>query len=122
MERSSDVEPEFHDVAVVHDVVLALEPRLAAMTGLEHRAGVDEVLERDHLGLDEALLEVGVDHAGRLRSLPALADRPGARLLRTRRQIRLQPQRVESDPGELANAKLLLTGRREQSAASSGSR
>ena len=33
--RTSDVEAELHHVAVVHDVFLALEARLAAVTGLE---------------------------------------------------------------------------------------
>src|SRR5688572_31023081 len=78
----SDIEPEFDDVAVLHDVILALEAGFALRPRLEHRARGDEVVERDDLGLDEALLEVRVDHAGRGRRLPALADRPRAGLLR----------------------------------------
>ena len=59
-------------------------------------------------------LEVGVDDAGRLRGLPALADRPGARLLRAGGEVGLQAERVEADAGELVEARLVLTGRREQ--------
>src|SRR4051794_1244901 len=70
----SDIEPEFDDVAVLHDIVLAFETGLALRPRLEHRARRDEVVERDHLGFDEPLLEVGVDHIRRGGRLPALAD------------------------------------------------
>src|SRR6185312_6334302 len=93
----SVVEAELHHVAVLHDVVLALDASLALGAGLGDRTGLDEVVEADHLGLDEALLEVGVDDAGRLRGLPTLVDRPRARLLRARREVGLQAERVESD-------------------------
>src|SRR5262249_28671691 len=43
-------------------------------------------------GADEALLEVGVDHAGRLGSERALADRPGADLLLAGGEVRLQAE------------------------------
>src|SRR6188472_1406874 len=113
-ERGSDVEAELDDVAVVHDVILALETCLATVPGLQDGAGVDQIDERDDLGLDEALLEVGVDHARGLRRLPALADRPRARFLRACRQVRLQAERVEADAGQLIQARLVLTGRRQQ--------
>src|SRR5690349_10102093 len=57
---------ELHHVAIGHDVVLALEPDLSLRPGGAHRTGRDQVLEGDHLGLDEALLEVGMDHPGGL--------------------------------------------------------
>src|SRR6478735_11926019 len=110
----SIVEAELHDVAVLHDVVLALETRLALRARLDDRARRDEVVERDDLGLDEALLEVGVDDTGRLRGLPALADRPGTSLFRTGREVGLQAERVESDARELVEARLLLARRGEQ--------
>src|SRR5690606_33460227 len=59
-------ETKFHHVAVLHDVVLALHACLAARTRLGGRAGFNEVVKRSDLGLDETLLEVGVDDAGRL--------------------------------------------------------
>src|SRR4051794_27011270 len=74
------VEAELHDVAVRHDVVLALDPDPTARLGLGHRSGLHELLEADDLGLDEATLEVGVDHAGCLGGSGALWDRPGAGL------------------------------------------
>jgi hypothetical protein len=58
-----------HDVAVPDDVVLAFEPHLAGFLGAELAAERDVVVVGDGLGADEALLEVGVDGARRLRRL-----------------------------------------------------
>ena len=41
--------------------------------------------EGDHLGADEAALEIGVNHARGLRRGGADAHRPGAHFLRARR-------------------------------------
>src|SRR4051794_28211854 len=57
------VEAELHHVAVLHDVVLALHADLARGLGGVHRTGRHEVVVGDDLSLDEALLEVRVDHA-----------------------------------------------------------
>src|SRR5690606_27870410 len=105
---------ELDDVAILHDVVLPLDADAAAGPRLGHRPGVDEVGERHDLGLDEAPLEVGVDDAGRLGRLPALPDRPGARLLRARREEGLQPEGVEADPRQLVESALRLPRAREQ--------
>src|SRR5690606_8938281 len=56
-----DVEAELDNVTVAHHVVLPLHAGLALRARLRDRAGRDEVLERDDLGLDEALLKVGVN-------------------------------------------------------------
>ena len=61
---------------------------------LGNRAGADEVLEADDLGLDKTLLEVGVDDAGGLRGLGALRDRPCASFLRAGGEGGLQAERV----------------------------
>src|SRR5690606_30207458 len=111
--RPSHVEAELDDVAVGHDVVLALDAGLAGGARRGDRARGDEVVERDDLRLDEALFEVGVNDSGGLRRLPALADRPGARLLRPRREVRLEAERVEADARELIESGLLLTRHRE---------
>ena len=64
-------EPEVHHVAVLDDVLLAFEAHLAGFLGGHLAAERDEVVVGDGLGADEALLEVGVDDAGRLRRLGA---------------------------------------------------
>ncbi len=68
-----DVEPEFHDVAVDHDVILALESHLSTRLRLGHGTRVDEVVEGDHFRSDEATLEIGVDLA-RVYALDAGVD------------------------------------------------
>src|SRR5215471_13923030 len=76
------VEPEAHHVAVLDDIIGALEahspgvPRtlLAAMSG--------EIGKGDRLGADEAPLEIAVDLAGGLRRLSSLLDGPGVRFFR----------------------------------------
>src|SRR4051794_6463339 len=72
----SDVEAELHDVAVGHDVVLALDPHPTAGLRLCHRPGLHQLVEADDLGLDEPTLEVGVDDARGLRGGGADRDRP----------------------------------------------
>src|SRR4051812_26238543 len=71
--------PPFDDVAVLHDVVLALDPGAASGAGLGDGARSDQVLVVDHLGLDELLLEVGVDDARGMGRERTLRDRPGPR-------------------------------------------
>src|SRR5690349_23055433 len=91
----SDVEAEFDDVAVAHDVVLALDAGLARGPGGGQRAGRDQVVVGDYLGLDKAALEVGVDDAGRLGRGRPDRDLPGPGFLRPRGQERLQAERPE---------------------------
>src|SRR5881394_1172685 len=77
----SNVEQEVHHVAVVDDVVLAFGAHLARVFRTLLAFERDEVVEGDRLRADEAALEVGVDHAGRLRRGVADVDGPGAHLL-----------------------------------------
>ena len=76
-----DVEQEVDDVAVLHDILLALGANLALGLGGGHGADVLQILKGDDLGPDEAPLEVGVDLAGGLGSLGAPLDGPGAALV-----------------------------------------
>src|SRR5690349_11914815 len=80
-------EAEMEDVAVLHHVVLAFEPELAgvARAGLARQRHV--VVIGDGLGADEALLEIGVDHACGLRRACALGHGPGPRFLRASSEI-----------------------------------
>ena len=89
-----DVEAELDDVAVVDDVVLALEADLAELLGLRPAADVEQLVPADHLGADEAALEVGVDAPGALRRRRAVAERPRPRLLVAGREERAQAEQV----------------------------
>src|SRR5947209_19065165 len=59
------VEAELDHVAVLHDVVLALDAGLPRGPRGGDGTGGDQVFVGHDLGLDEAPLEVAVDHAGR---------------------------------------------------------
>src|ERR1700674_4017927 len=69
-----------HDVAVPHHIFLALEAELAALARPRLAVERDIIVVGDGLGADEALLEIGVDDAGRARRPRALMHRPCARL------------------------------------------
>ena len=92
----------------MHHVFLALDAHLASGLRGGHRTGLDQVDKMHHLGLDEALLEVGVDHARGLGRCGTLADGPRARLLGARRQVGLQSKRVEADASKLIEPGLVL--------------
>ena len=75
------VESEERDVAVLHDVVLALAAHKALFLGGGHAAAGLEVVEGDYLRADEAALEVGVNLPGGLGGLGAPGDGPGPDLV-----------------------------------------
>ena len=95
------IKHKLHHIPVLHLVLLALGTEDAMFARARLAAVLDVVLVGDDLRADEALLEVGVDDARALRGLPALAERPRARLLRPRREEARQPQRLV---GELDRA------------------
>ena len=64
----SDVEAEVADVAVLDDVVAALQAHPALLLCPLLAAEPDEIVVGDDLGADEAALEIGVDDARRLRA------------------------------------------------------
>src|SRR5258708_18158492 len=76
-----------HDVAVGDDIVFAFQPELAGVARAGFAAESDVVGVGDSFGADEALLEVGMDHAGGRRRLGAAMDGPGPRLLGPNREI-----------------------------------
>src|SRR4051812_36254067 len=64
--RMSHVEPEVTDVAVLEDVIAALQPHAPLLLRPLLAAEAHEVVVGDDLGADEAALEIGVDDARRL--------------------------------------------------------
>src|SRR5690348_8571161 len=75
--HSSNVEPEVHDIALLDEVLLAFETQLACIARTGFAVAGDVVCERNHLGADEAALEVGVNDCGRLRCSRAYPYGPG---------------------------------------------
>src|ERR1043166_7899613 len=85
---------EVHDVAVLHDVLLALAAQLAGGLDRGFAAELLEVSDRVDLGADEFSLEVAVDDAGSLGGERALADRPRPDLLLAGGEVRLQAEQA----------------------------
>src|SRR5580700_2824611 len=106
---ASHADAELHDVPVSHDVLLAFDARLARGLHLRHRAERHEVVEGDHLSLDEVLLEIRVDLPGGLGCRGALVDGPGPGLLRSGREEGLQSQGRETDARQQRQSGLLLS-------------
>ena len=75
------VEPEVHDVALIDNIVLALQPEDPLVLAPRDAVVGGKVVVRGRLSADEALLEVGVDHSGGLGGCHALLDGPRTRLL-----------------------------------------
>src|SRR5207244_2121427 len=81
-------EAEVDDVAILHDVVLALEADLAVIAARGHRSARHQRIVADDFGADEAARDVAVDFAcGELRGRPA-RDRPGAAFVLADREER----------------------------------
>src|SRR5690349_19504731 len=80
--RRSDICLRIHqevaDVAVLHDIGLPFDAKLAGGADLLLRLVRFQVAEGVDLRADEALLEVGVDHPRRLRSGRPDGHGPGA--------------------------------------------
>src|SRR4051812_9620568 len=80
-EHSAGLGPDVDYIAVGNDVVATLDPQQSTIARRNVAAAFDEVLPGDHLGLDEALLNLGVDLTRRLPGGRATAQRPRHRLL-----------------------------------------
>ena len=103
-----------HHVAVGDDVFLAFQPQLAAVAGAGFAAERDIVGIGDGLGADEALLEIGMDHASRGRPLGAAMDGPGARFLRTDGEIGDEVEQLVARADQAVEARLFQAERVEE--------
>ena len=74
----SHIEQKVQHIPVLDDVVLAFGAHLAGFLGALFALVLDEVVEGDGLGADEAAFEVGVDDAGGFGGGVAFVDGPGA--------------------------------------------
>src|SRR5690606_4178782 len=88
------VEAEVHHVTVLDDIFLAFQAPFARFLGAGFAVVLDEVVVADHLGTDKALLEVGVDHTGRLGRGGADPDGPGTYFLHASGAVGLQVQQL----------------------------
>src|SRR5881296_2514801 len=70
-----------HHVAVLHDVVFALQPQSSAGASIGFRAGFEQLIPTNGLSPDEVLLQVGMDSASGFDSACMDGNRPGAALI-----------------------------------------
>ena len=68
----------------------------------------DEVVKRDGLGADVALLEIGVNHTRRLRACVAHMDGPGTHFFDARSEVGLQTQQGVSRANQAVQAGFVL--------------
>src|SRR5713101_501225 len=92
------VESEIKYITILDHVIRTFQPHLARLFRALLAALRDKIGIGDGLGADEALLEIGMNRAGRLRRLGALRHRPGMRLL--------GPDREEGDEVEQPIARM----------------
>lgn len=85
-----DVKAEVHDVAVLHDIILAFDAHLPGIAHGAFAAEGDVVFVLDDLGAYESFFEIGVYDAGCLRGLGAATECPGAYFVRAGGEICLQ--------------------------------
>ena len=93
----SDADAELHDVAVTHDVILALYTGLTRRPYRDHGTRRHQVIEGHDLGLDEMLLKIGMDLARGFGGGGAAVDGPGPGLLGSGGEKGLQTEGREAD-------------------------
>src|ERR1051325_5102519 len=99
-------EPEVDDVAVLHDVLLALEAHFAVLTARGHRAARDERIVADNLGPDEAAGDVAVNFSGGQLRRGLARDRPGAAFVLADGEKRHVPEQIVSGADNPVEARL----------------
>src|SRR5215813_14422359 len=105
----SNIESEVDDIALLDNVVLALEAHLPGILRARFAFARKVVGERDHLGTDESPLEVGMDDGGRLRRSRPDAHGPGAHLLGPRSKEGLEPEQTVSRADHPVESRFLET-------------
>src|SRR5215216_6401538 len=92
--RALGREAKMHHIAVFNDIVLSFEPELAGITGSGFATEADIIVIGNRFGADEALLEIGVDDARRLRGARAPRHGPRPGFLWARREVSQKMQEV----------------------------
>src|SRR4029077_2733067 len=111
------VEPEVYDVALLHQVFLALQAQLAGVARTGFAPAGEVVREGDDFGADEATFEVGMDDSRRLRRRRPDAHRPGAHFLGACGEESLQTEQAVGRTDHTVQPRLLQTQLGEKFAA-----
>ena len=73
----SDIKPEQHNIAFLHDILLAFGTDQSFFPGNRVAAARHQVVEADNFGTYEAALDIGMDFAGCLGRPGTAPDCPG---------------------------------------------
>ena len=85
--KTSDIEAEMHDVAILHNIFFSLNTHL---TGFFHglfAAKTDKVIVLDDLGTDKPFFKIGVDDTGTLRCFASAEECPSPYLIAPGRKV-----------------------------------
>src|SRR3954447_21978009 len=96
-----------HHVAVLDDVILALDADLAGLAALRLTAERDQILPLDDFGADEPLFEVGVDLPRGAGGHGPSRDGPGIPRGTARRKERDEPQEIVARADHVEEPRLL---------------
>ena len=102
-----NIEEEVNNVAVLHDVILALGADKAFFSCNGKRAAFHKVIKADDLGSDKAFFKVGMYFSDSLRSFGTLFNRSCTNLGLTGRQIRDKSEQVVAALNEKIKTALL---------------
>lgn len=104
-----DVEQEVQHVTVLHDVILTFLAQAARRGSASLALVLNEIVVAHRFGADKAALEVGVDHARRLRRSETTLDRPGAHFLHASGEVGLQIEQLVARADHAVEARLVKT-------------
>src|SRR6266542_1297199 len=99
--------PDIHHVAVLDNVLLALQPQCTLGARARFGSGVEKLVPVDRLGADEVLLEIRVDRTRRLLRASAARHGPGAAFVFADGEEGDQPQKFVSLANEACQSALV---------------
>ena len=91
-----NVKAEMHDITVLHVVILAFQTQFSSLFCAMLAPVANEVVVRDHLGADKALLEISVNFSGGLWRGGTDVRSPGTDLFYPGGEIGLQLEKLVS--------------------------
>src|ERR1019366_1391960 len=105
--HSSSSDSEEDDVAVLDAIFTTFDAELSRSAKRVHRTGVNELVDRRHLGADEMFFEVGVDLARRNRRRRIALARPRSHLGLACREIGDEAARFPNRPSNPSQPRLV---------------
>src|SRR5947208_858110 len=103
-------EPEVDDVAVLDDVLLALEAELAVFAAGSHGAARDQMIVADHFGANKSAGDVAMDLAGGQLRGGSPRHRPGTAFVLAHREERNIPEQIVAGADDAIEPRFVPAG------------